>query len=98
MRLLCRWQKVMKVMGRRSCLQVRVQATQAATATAPTSPLDGFEATTRVTRNDQSCRIPIVYRQAEALLASLPFLAALHPAGLCSGQLCTHYRCYSPVM
>ena len=49
-------------MKRRLCLRLREQATQAAAATAPTSPLDGFEATTRVTRNDQACRIPIVYR------------------------------------
>ena len=62
MHLLSRWQKVVNVMKRRSCLEMEVQATQAAAATAPTSPLDGFEATTRVTRNDQACRIPIVYR------------------------------------
>lgn len=94
--LLSRWQKVVNVMRRRSCLEMEVQATQAAAATAPTSPLDGFEATTRVTRNDQACRIPIVYRQASALLLSLSVLTALHPADRCVGQLCTYHRCCSP--
>ena len=54
---------------------LRLQGTQAATATSATSPLDGFEAAVRVARNDASCRIPIVYRYAAPLVKAPLFYA-----------------------